>query len=226
MAALMISKSYGIVDKSSVSMTHLQKLAVYSLYGSVFSIIISKMATKQIYLLGFPCRKLSQRKLPSVRKVLQLFFYKHTDPNLTIRQCFDQVIRDVLKVWKPTGIPVCQPYNAVSKIMKVYREWELLKKNKKKKTQNQKIKEHTFTNRVKNLFDISSRNPAHPLTEAQSKFLNEEWKTSNRHSIFLTPVNLEVSTETLINSDLGGEPNNDCTGTYNMIQINSIFYKY
>lgn len=101
-----------------------------------------------------------------------------------------------------------------------------MKKNRKKKTQSQKKKDYIFTNQLENLFDISSRNSAHPLTEAQSKFLNEEWKPSNQNNIFLTSVNLEVSGETLINSDLDREPNNNCTDTYNMIQISSTFYKF
>lgn len=169
------------------------------------------MTGKEVYLIGYPVKKLSIRKLPTIEKVLQLFFFKHLNSNLTIRQCFNEVVDDVIKVWEPTGIPVCQPYNAVTKIMKIYREWELLKKNKKTKSHKQKIKEQTFLNRLKNLFNISSRDPEHILTETQRKFLKHEWKSSNRHSIFLSSMNPREVPEATVNAD------DNVQGTYHMI---------
>lgn len=78
---------------------------------------------KNFYLIGPERPNIVGRKLPSIRQVLSLFFYKHRTCNLTIRQSSSKVIAETEIFWKASGLPTCLTENAIVKLEKLYRKW-------------------------------------------------------------------------------------------------------
>ena len=98
-------------------------------------------ARNPIFLVGFETSQISERKLPTKRQILSLFFYKHKSLNLTIRQSATEVAKDVIKIWSEFNLPTIKLFYVVGKIECLFREWKnLLKSRKNKKTIAKKTK--------------------------------------------------------------------------------------
>lgn len=132
-------------------------------------------ARNSIFLVGFETSQISERKLPTQRQILSLFFYKHKSLNLTIRQSATEVAKDVIKIWSDFNLPTIKVFYVVGKIECLCREWKnLLKSRKNKKTTAKKNKEMEFTQKLDKLFNISKKSLEQFLTGEQKALLNED----------------------------------------------------
>lgn len=136
---------------------------------------MAKRTDKKVYLIGYETKKLYERKLPTNREVLSLFFYKHNSLNLPIRECYKSVLEDVEDIWRQTGISISRSQHNVVKLKKLHEAWKSLKKSCSRKNSNlQKLKEQTFINKLNNLFDIALKSEFEKLTTTQQNFLKDQ----------------------------------------------------
>jgi hypothetical protein len=75
--------------------------------------------------------------------------------NLTVRNAATQEIEKVLPYWEKARIPVRQKQHCISKLDKLFNEWKMLTKHKKRETSLHKKKETDFTASFEDLFDVA-----------------------------------------------------------------------
>lgn len=89
-----------------------------------------KIGTKIFnYLIGVPISELRDNKLPTYRDVINLFIYKHTILNLTIRQSSTNAICSLNNVWYKFSIPTSRCQYNIKKLESFYQLYQNLKKN-------------------------------------------------------------------------------------------------
>lgn len=127
-----------------------------------------------VYLIGFQSSALNTRKVPFQRQVLSVFHYNFNFLKQTVPESARNVLDEINDIWSLTGIPVIKPCNAISKLVRLYNEWILLKKNKSSNTRTQKSKEKRFSLKLDLMFDIALQKSFNQLTELQKEFLSNE----------------------------------------------------
>ncbi|KAK0173137.1 hypothetical protein PV328_006380 [Microctonus aethiopoides] len=158
-----------------------------------------KNSGKNIYLIGYELKVLSQRKLPTIREVLSLLMYNHNSLRKPLNESVRIVVNEVKSVWSKTKIPVMNDSSIVRKLKKLYDKWIKVKKNMlRTKSITQKIKEADFKLLSQKLFDIANQNKNICLTNEQTIFLDNERKNQGRGRRGIIPFDLE---ETNSNSE-------------------------
>lgn len=122
--------------------------------------MMSRSTTQVIrYLIGYEKNRIHGRKLPTSKQVLSLFFYKHNELNLTIRESATATVEEVREFWGKAGIPTRRKQHAITKLEKLHKTWRNLQRNsgrQNSKTQNEK--EYNFKKILDGLFDIAHNN--------------------------------------------------------------------
>lgn len=90
--------------------------------------MVNKDSLKNIYLLGYERKLLSQCKLPTNQEVLSLFLYHYKSLDKPLNQSLKTVINEVNSVWSKTKIPLMQVRNSVEKLRNLYFKWNKIKK--------------------------------------------------------------------------------------------------
>lgn len=120
-----------------------------------------------IWLIGHLTSTLSQLRLPSINEVMRLFFYykiiekKNNNKSATCTAC------DVLQIWEKASIPTRLKKHVISKILKYFTEWQMLKKNKENKAKRSAVminKEEKWRESLESLFDIAHANALKMIT--------------------------------------------------------------
>lgn len=117
-----------------------------------------RSVTKDVYLIGREYHQIMGSKLPSIKQVLSVLFFNTRTVKLSVRESANLVIDEVLIFWKKARIPPRQTPNCVSKLIKLYEEWDKLHKNCKRQTSTQSNNEQHFLNKLDDLFDIAHAN--------------------------------------------------------------------
>lgn len=96
----------------------------------------------------------------------------------------------VINLWEKTSIPIQLKKHIISKIEKLFKEWQNLKKNKenkKKRSETLKIKEQNWQQKLEGLFDIAHRDALNIMTSEEDKqFLIAV--RQNRHQFLIGSV--------------------------------------
>lgn len=111
-----------------------------------------------VRLIGQISPVLTVTKLPSVKEVLQLFFYYKIEGKLTNNAAADSTAHDLLTIWEKASIPAQKKQHVKQKILKYFNQWQLLKKNKdnkSKRSESLQQKEKSWQNGLEALFDIA-----------------------------------------------------------------------
>lgn len=124
---------------------------------------------QDVYLIGEITPKISGRKLPTNKQVLQLLFYKTRELNMTVASSIADVFKEVKHFWDDAQIPVKSYYNARKQIDNLYNEYRDLQKFKSR--DNFAQLENDFKNKLTVLFDISQKNVIDKLDEEKKNFL-------------------------------------------------------
>ncbi|XP_044579240.1 uncharacterized protein LOC123261589 [Cotesia glomerata] len=110
---------------------------------------------KEIHLIGKPMQKISERKLPTVKEVMSVFFYQLKVLKCSIKQSAKNATDQVIELWKNNQIPTSGSTNVIQKILRYHNRWLKLQKSfvrKKSSAQNKNV--IIFQNEIKALFDI------------------------------------------------------------------------
>lgn len=86
-----------------------------------------------INLIGALSNQILGSKLPSIRQVMSVFFYNMRCVKLNSRNSAQLTIRKAVIFWEKARIPTRKLQHCISKLLKLYTEWQELQKNVKKK---------------------------------------------------------------------------------------------
>ncbi|KAK0050925.1 Protein lin-7 C [Biomphalaria pfeifferi] len=113
-------------------------------------------ANSQVWFVGTVNSSITQEgRLPTLRDVLSVFFYRHIEEKLTLSESADIAVMELLKIWKKSGIPTSFDYNIKNRLLKVHKEWQMLKKSKNRRSETQLENEKNFCDQLDLLFDVA-----------------------------------------------------------------------
>jgi hypothetical protein len=117
-----------------------------------------------VYLLESLNETITGLKLPSLRQVLGFFLHQHLTFKKSKSDASALTIDEIQGFWQRAKIPVRARHHCQSKVVKVFEEWRLLKKNQKRKTKTQLEKEEAYCAHFEDLFDIAHANALNMIT--------------------------------------------------------------
>lgn len=142
------------------------------------------------YLLN-PSDDIIGSKLPSIGQVLSFFLQNHLVLKLTVSQSAIIVIDKVMTFWNKAQIPVQDVSYARKKVMKLFEDWRLLKKNTKRASTTQRNSEAAFQERLETLFDIAHKDALLMMKNPEDKaFLIAQREPGRRGS--MGPVDMKL----------------------------------
>ncbi|GBM42601.1 hypothetical protein AVEN_114734-1 [Araneus ventricosus] len=86
---------------------------------------------------------------------LAYFLYRHLELNEAIRQASTITIKEIAKFWQRARIPMRDKQNCQIKLEKLFKERQLLKKNKARNSSTQQAKESAFVSKLEHLFYVA-----------------------------------------------------------------------
>lgn len=95
----------------------------------------------EIYLVGFTSDCIHGSRLPSRKEVLQFFFHELKVYKKTVRESVRVTIQTVAEFWKKSNLPMTTTQHAIGRLEKVYNEWRILQKTRKRGGATQQAKE-------------------------------------------------------------------------------------
>lgn len=112
---------------------------------------------QKIFLVGECESVILGAKLPSMKQVLQLLFYKMRHENLTLESSMKYTIGATIEFWKKAKIPTAQEKNCIKKLKNLYEEWRNLQKHSKTPNEKCRKNEAEFKDKIENfIFDIAA----------------------------------------------------------------------
>lgn len=110
-----------------------------------------------IFLVGKCKSDLNGAKLPSMKQVLQLFFYKTRVEKISVKDSVNCTLDATLDFWLKANIPTMTKINCVKKFHKLYKEWQDLSKNRYGQYEKYRKDEKEFCEKIENyIFDIAA----------------------------------------------------------------------
>ena len=94
--------------------------------------------------------------MPSNGDALGYFLYLHKEKKMTIRQSSTAVIEKIAEFWHRARIPMGHKNKMIEKFEALYRDYQLLKKGRGRRSVPQMTKEKVFKEYLRNLFDVAS----------------------------------------------------------------------
>lgn len=110
-----------------------------------------------VWLIGYPEPVLPNNVLPTISDVLKTYFYHHTTNKITVPMSLKLTAEDLFSIWEKAHIPTTFKPHIISKMKSVVEEYILLKKNKARVSQSQKLKEKLFSEKIEHIFDIAHK---------------------------------------------------------------------
>ena len=117
---------------------------------------VATRASKSVWLVGvvnatFP----RSSQLPTLRDTLAVFFHHHSNRELSLKECARQTISQLTDIWNKAALSTSRSYDTETRLLKIRKEWQGLKKAYKRRSKQQIDKEDAFSNKLDRLFDIA-----------------------------------------------------------------------
>lgn len=123
-----------------------------------------------IFLVGKCESELKGAKLPNMKQVLQLFFYKTRVQKLPVKASIKNTVHSTLEFWQKANIPTMTEINCVKKFNLLYAEWKNLSKNRFGKYEKYRNDEKEFCEKIENyIFDIAAADALETMTIEEDK---------------------------------------------------------
>ena len=129
----------------------------------------------EVWLVGQPEPCLPHNVLPTSGQILRTVYYNHNILHKTIPESLKATSEDLVSIWNCARIPTAFQPNIVSKMKVLIEDYNLLKKNKARKSQTQWNREQEFTEHIGKLFDISHKQAKELIRIAEDRIF---WKIS------------------------------------------------
>lgn len=133
-----------------------------------------------IFLIGFPQEEIylkNELSFPTNGQVLQHFFYHHKTLGSTKEASIKYTIKRCEEIW-PTEIPITNTRNSEKKLLRLWKEWEGIKKCKDYRSDQQKVREYEYEEKLKLDFSLADSDGLKMV----EKFKSGSLKLSNQKS--------------------------------------------
>ncbi|XP_018787754.1 PREDICTED: uncharacterized protein LOC108968290 [Bactrocera latifrons] len=124
---------------------------------------------EKIYLLGHYSNEIVGSKLPSVKQVLNVFFFNLRVCKLTVRGSASLAVREAMIYWEKARIPTQELKNCIPKLEGLYQQFRQLQKHAGRLSEVHKKKETDFLEKLEDLFDIEHANALSIITVEEDK---------------------------------------------------------
>lgn len=112
---------------------------------------------QDIFLVGKCASDILGSKLPSIKQVLQLLFYKIRVEHKTLFSSMKYSIGVTMEFWKRANIPTMHSTNCIRKLKKIYEKWRKMQRNCESACEKHRKQEHDFQDEIQNfIFDIAT----------------------------------------------------------------------
>lgn len=101
--------------------------------------------------------------------MLRVFFYLMRVMHLDKHDSANLAIREVISFWEKGRIPISAHSWCVEKLLKVYKNWQTIKKTITRRNAHQESLEKAFTESLDDLFDIAKSNALETMKEQEDK---------------------------------------------------------
>lgn len=108
-----------------------------------------------IFLIGYMETQILGSKLPSLRQILQVFFFNVRTVKLNVQSSANLVVRECMIFWENTRIPTRAIQHCVIKLIKMYNNWRDVQKSFTKIGEIYRKKENEFVTLLDSLYDIA-----------------------------------------------------------------------
>src|SRR6476469_4845798 len=113
-------------------------------------------SSAEVWLIGKGTKELSASHLPTNGDVLRLMMFYHVEEKSPLKAAAASAVSKVTEVWERARIP-CQRIDSCIRIaMKVYEEYEKLKKNRKRNNEGDLSNQGMFKSHLVKLYDIAT----------------------------------------------------------------------
>lgn len=118
----------------------------------------SRILRERIYLIGYCSNSLSGSKLPSNLELLKVLFFNLRIVKKNLRESANLVATELLVFWEKARIPTRDKQHCISKVEKLYKEWQSMQKDCKKASEFHKNKVKAWIEKLDQLFDVAHSN--------------------------------------------------------------------
>jgi len=125
--------------------------------STVKSTVTATRSQTAIWLVGHPQPNLPENSLPTTGEVLQTFMHHHVVLLKTVPESLKSTTIELVGNWNRARIPVAFQPNIISKMKGLVDEYNLIKKNKSRRSEAQTAREKAFTYSTTLLFDVAHK---------------------------------------------------------------------
>ena len=125
----------------------------------------------QVYLVDSYESNLTGSRLPTRKRVLQVFLHRHMKEKETKKEAADYVVREVGVFWDRAGLRMQAPVRARDNVLRLHDKWVALKKSKNARGPTQVRKEAEFKQSLSLLFDVAHADALKLANEEDRAFL-------------------------------------------------------
>lgn len=131
-----------------------------------------------VFLVGKCNSEIVGAKLPSIKQVLQVFFYQIRHEKLNAKESAGIAVDLAIPFWNKARIPTQTKQNCIKKLETLHNEWKTLKKHVNSQSKLHRERENSFYEKIDEfLFDIATPDALETIKIPEDKiFLLEQRK--------------------------------------------------
>lgn len=118
--------------------------------------------------IGIVKQYLSRNDLPTIRRVLQVFFHFHRKEKKTVKESSEIVSKQVIEIYDMKSIRVQRIWQVQKKIRDLYSSWRAFQKNFKKSGDCYDKLREKWEIRIDRVFEIAAAHPSSPKLETEN----------------------------------------------------------
>ncbi|KAK0064327.1 hypothetical protein Bpfe_005986 [Biomphalaria pfeifferi] len=131
-----------------------------------------------VWLIGQLQDVLPANVLPKTSDVLKVFCYHHHTEKTTVSESAKLTSYQILELWDKARIPTTYDTHVIEKLKSVFEEYQLIKKNKGRASDAQRLREKNFEEKSRKLFDIAHQEAAQLIKIHEDRvFLEDQGST-------------------------------------------------
>ncbi|KAK0065084.1 hypothetical protein Bpfe_005642 [Biomphalaria pfeifferi] len=133
----------------------------------------------EVWLIGQLQDVLPANVLLTTSDVLKVFCYHHTEKK-TVSESAKLTLYKILELWDKARIPTTYDTHVIEKLKSVFEEYQLIKKNKGRASDAQRLREKNFEEKSRKLFDIAHQEAAQLIKIHEDRVFLEDQRSTRQ----------------------------------------------
>ncbi|KAK0054713.1 prostaglandin-E(2) 9-reductase [Biomphalaria pfeifferi] len=134
----------------------------------------------EVWLIGQLQDVLPANVLPTTSDVLKVFCYHHHTEKKTVSESAKLTSYQILELWDKARIPTTYDTHVIEKLKSVFEEYQLIKKNKGRASDAQRLREKNFEEKSRKLFDIAHQEAAQLIKIHEDRVFLEDQRSTRQ----------------------------------------------